>query len=137
MSSETIGILGFIVLFILMAIGLPIGVCMGIVGFVGMLFILPVQAAIVKMAITPYDLVSSYTFATLPLFILMGTCPPFYGTGRNALQGRQKMVRKDPWRSRYGNDRGMRRFRCRLCLCNCHGSDHGPCCPAGDEEEQL
>ena len=109
MSSETIGILGFIVLFILMAIGLPIGVCMGIVGFVGMLFILPVQAAIVKMAITPYDLVSSYTFATLPLFILMGTCPPFYRTGWNALQGRQKMVRKDPRRSRYGNHRGMRR----------------------------
>jgi C4-dicarboxylate transporter, DctM subunit len=83
MAPETIGYLGFIVLFILMAIGLPIGVCMGIVGFGGLLMILPSQAAFVKMAIAPFDLVSSYTFATLPLFILMGEVLLATGQGAN------------------------------------------------------
>ena len=46
---------------------------MGIIGFFGLLLILPAQAALAKMAIAPYDLVSSYTFAyTLPMFLLMG-----------------------------------------------------------------
>jgi tripartite ATP-independent transporter DctM subunit len=45
---------------------------MGTVGFFGLMLILPVQAAFAKMAIAPYDLVSSYAFATLPLFLLMG-----------------------------------------------------------------
>jgi C4-dicarboxylate transporter DctM subunit len=72
MSPETVGIYGFIVLFALMAAGLPIGVAMGMVGFFGLMLILPAQAALAKMAIAPYDLVSSYTFATLPLFLLMG-----------------------------------------------------------------
>ena len=72
MSPETVGIYGFLILFVLMAAGLPIGVSMGIIGFFGLLLILPAQAALAKMAIAPYDLVSSYTFATLPMFLLMG-----------------------------------------------------------------
>ena len=96
MSAETIGYLGFIVLFILMAIGLPIGVCMGIVGFVGMCLILPFQAAVVKMAITPYDLVSSYTFATLPLFILMGHVLLSTGQGGTLFQVARKWFGRTP-----------------------------------------
>jgi C4-dicarboxylate transporter, DctM subunit len=96
MSSETIGYLGFIVLFILMAIGLPIGVCMGIVGFVGMCLILPFQAAVVKMAITPYDLVSSYTFATLPLFILMGHVLLSTGQGGTLFKVAKKWFGRTP-----------------------------------------
>jgi C4-dicarboxylate transporter, DctM subunit len=96
MSSEMIGGLGFIALFILMAIGLPIGVCMGIVGFVGMAFILPLGAAVAKMAITPYDLVSSYTFATLPLFILMGHVLLATGQGANLFTLAKKWFGRTP-----------------------------------------
>src|SRR5512138_3756267 len=96
MSSELIGGLGFLALFILMAIGLPIGVCMGIVGFVGLASILPMQAAIAKMAITPYDLVSSYTFATLPLFILMGHVLLATGQGGNLFKIARKWFGRTP-----------------------------------------
>lgn len=72
MNPETIGYLGFLLLFCLMGAGLPIGVAMGIVGFGGLLLLLPFHAAIAKMAIAPYALISSYSFATLPLFLLMG-----------------------------------------------------------------
>jgi tripartite ATP-independent transporter DctM subunit len=82
LSSEVIGGLGFLALFILMTIGVPIGVSMGVIGFVGMAMILPFQAAVAKMAITPYDLISSYTFATIPLFTLMGTV--IFCTGQGA-----------------------------------------------------
>lgn len=96
MSPETIGALGFLVLFILMAIGLPIGVCMGVVGFVGLALILPFQAAIAKMAITPYDLVSSYTFATLPLFILMGSVIFSTGQGGTLFKVARKWFGRTP-----------------------------------------
>lgn len=96
MSSEVVGGLGFAVLFILMAIGLPIGVSMGIVGFVGMCFILPFQAAVVKMAITPYDLVSSYTFASLPLFLLMGHVILSTGQGASMFNASKKVFGRVP-----------------------------------------
>jgi tripartite ATP-independent transporter DctM subunit len=79
-----------------MAIGLPIGVCMGIVGFVGLALILPFQAAIAKMAITPYDLVSSYTFATLPLFILMGSVIFSTGQGGTLFKVARKWFGRTP-----------------------------------------
>jgi tripartite ATP-independent transporter DctM subunit len=72
MNPELIGLYGFIVLFILLALGIPIGVGMGVVGFVGLCLTLSVPAALTKMAIAPFELVSNYTFASLPLFLLMG-----------------------------------------------------------------
>ena len=72
MTPELIGVLGFIALFILLAAGMPIGVGMGIIGALGLCFTLSLPAAITKMAITPFELVSNYTFTSLPLFLLMG-----------------------------------------------------------------
>jgi tripartite ATP-independent transporter DctM subunit len=96
MSPEVIGGLGFLVLFMLMAIGLPIGVSMGTVGFVGLCFILPLKAAFVKMAITPYDLVSSYTFASLPLFLLMGHVILSTGQGASLFNASKKLFGRVP-----------------------------------------
>lgn len=96
MSAEVIGGLGFIALFALMAIGLPIGICMGIVGFVGMAMLLPLEAAMAKMAITPYDLISNYTFATLPLFILMGSVIFSTGQGESLFRVARKWFGRTP-----------------------------------------
>ena len=72
MSPELVGVLGFAALFVFLAAGMPIGVGMGIVGAVGLCLTLSVPAAITKMATAPFELVSNYTFASLPLFLLMG-----------------------------------------------------------------
>ncbi len=101
MSPETVGIYGFIVLFAVMAAGLPIGVAMGMVGFFGLMLILPAQAALAKMAIAPYDLVSSYTFATLPLFLLMGHVLLATGQGGTLFQVAKK------WFGRVGGGLAM------------------------------
>jgi C4-dicarboxylate transporter DctM subunit len=71
MTPVEIGIIGFIALFALLVLGMPIGFCMGLVGFVGMCFLFPFSAAFIKMATVPYDLMSSYALAVLPLFLLM------------------------------------------------------------------
>jgi C4-dicarboxylate transporter DctM subunit len=96
MSSELIGAYGFGVLFILLAGSIPIGVGMGIVGFVGLCLIVSVPAAITKMAIAPFDLVSSYTFATLPLFLLMGHIIFSTGQGEEIFKVAQKWFGRVP-----------------------------------------
>lgn len=71
MTPIEIGIIGFIALFALLVLGMPIGFCMGLVGFVGMCFLFPFPAALIKMATVPFDIMSSYSLAVLPLFLLM------------------------------------------------------------------
>jgi tripartite ATP-independent transporter DctM subunit len=72
MSPEMVGALGFAVLFVFLAAGMPIGVGMGVIGFFGLCLTLSVPAAITKLATAPFELVSNYTFTSLPLFLLMG-----------------------------------------------------------------
>jgi C4-dicarboxylate transporter, DctM subunit len=71
MTPVEIGLLGFVVLFVLLALGMPIGFCMGLVGFLGMCLLFPFSAAFIKMATVPFDIMSSYSLAVLPLFLLM------------------------------------------------------------------
>ncbi len=71
MTPVEIGLLGFIVLFLLLTLGMPIGFCMGLVGFLGMCLLFPFSAAFIKMATVPFDIMSSYSLAVLPLFLLM------------------------------------------------------------------
>jgi C4-dicarboxylate transporter DctM subunit len=71
MTPVEIGLLGVVVLFLLLALGMPIGFCMGLVGFLGMCLLFPFSAAFIKMATVPFDIMSSYSLAVLPLFLLM------------------------------------------------------------------
>lgn len=71
MDPLLIGLIGFILLFILLAFGMPIGLGMSTIGYAGMLYFLPGIAAATKMASTPFDQVSSYSLSVLPLFVLM------------------------------------------------------------------
>lgn len=71
MSLVTIGIIGIIILFTLLALGMPIGVGMGIVGVAGMWYVISGSAAYAKLAIPPFETVASYELAVVPLFLLM------------------------------------------------------------------
>jgi C4-dicarboxylate transporter DctM subunit len=70
-SPVTIGLIGIGVFFLLLAIGLPVGFAMILVGFVGFTCIVSVEAASIKLAMTPFASASSYHFSVIPLFILM------------------------------------------------------------------
>lgn len=71
MSPILIGLIGFILLFALFSIGVPVGFSMAAVGFAGMWYILGDVAAFAKITITSFETISSYDLATLPLFLVM------------------------------------------------------------------
>jgi C4-dicarboxylate transporter DctM subunit len=71
MSPILVGIIGFIVLFFLLAFGLPVGFGMALVGFGGFWYLISQSAAMSKLIVTPFDTVCSYDLAVLPLFLLM------------------------------------------------------------------
>ena len=65
-------IIGFIVLFGLLFLGLPIGVGMMMVGVVGFAVLTDVQPSLAMFGQIAYDTTLSYNLSVLPLFILMG-----------------------------------------------------------------
>jgi C4-dicarboxylate transporter DctM subunit len=83
MSPILVGILGFALLFLLLAIGLPIGAGMALVGFVGIWYLISDVAAFIKVAVVPFQTVTDYSLAVLPLFILMAQVVFASGMGRD------------------------------------------------------
>ncbi len=71
MSPEIIGIIGFILLLVLLAGGMPIGFALGFIGFVGLTILLTVEAAIIKVGVISFQISSHYELGVLPLFLLM------------------------------------------------------------------
>jgi C4-dicarboxylate transporter, DctM subunit len=72
MSGEMVGFLGFGGLFLLMAIGVPIGIAFLTVGFLGITFLTSMDTAIATITRIPYTWSSDYIFSSIPLFVLMG-----------------------------------------------------------------
>jgi tripartite ATP-independent transporter DctM subunit len=72
MSPEIIGILGILVMFALLALGMYIGMAMALVGFLGLCIIVGWQSGLSILGITPLAEGSSYTLSVIPLFVLMG-----------------------------------------------------------------
>ena len=81
MSPIVIGIIGFGIVLLLMALGIPIAVSMGGIGFLGFWYLTSLSGAIAKMAIVPFDIATSYDFSVLPLFILMAEIIVVTGMG--------------------------------------------------------
>ena len=82
MDNTAIAFLGFLALFILLFIRMPVGVTMMLVGTVGIYFIRP-QAAIPKLAGEIYNEASNYPLTIIPLFVLMGNLAGVSGMSRD------------------------------------------------------
>lgn len=72
MSGAEIGGLAFLILFILLAIRVPIGVAMLAVGIGGYAAIVGWSPTLNVLKTIAYEKFSSYTFSIVPLFLLMG-----------------------------------------------------------------
>ena len=66
------GGLSFAGVLVLMALNVPIGISMLVVGFVGFALISGFDPAMVVLGTTPFEAVSNYTLSVMPLFVLMG-----------------------------------------------------------------
>ncbi len=92
MTPVEIGALGFAVLFALLILGLPIGFTLGLVGFLGMCVLFPFSAAMLKMATVPFEIMSSYSLAVLPLFLFMANIVLVSGFGTDLFKVASKWL---------------------------------------------
>ncbi|MFQ5972006.1 MAG: TRAP transporter large permease [Alphaproteobacteria bacterium] len=82
MSDIEIGIIGFIALFVLLAIRMPVATAMMIVGFVGHL-VLNQRGALPSLAGETFHIPHVLSLTILPLFILMGNLAGISGMSRD------------------------------------------------------
>jgi len=68
----TVGIIGVTVMVFLMLIGVNIGFSMGIVGFIGYIYVAGWTAAFSILRTIPFYLADNFTLTVIPLFVLMG-----------------------------------------------------------------
>ena len=82
-SANWIGIGGIAVLLLLMALRMPIGVAMLLVGIVGFGLLNGWPAALAALGNYPYQYAAVYDFSVIPLFVLMGNLGSVSGMARD------------------------------------------------------
>ena len=71
-SREIVALLGFVGMFALLALRVPIGVAMGIVGVLGFGVLSGLKPALNLLSNVPLSVVTDYNLSIIPMFILMG-----------------------------------------------------------------
>lgn len=66
------GIAGIVLLIIIIFSGMPIGIVMGFLGFIGIAYVGGIMPAFTSIGTTPYGQAASYGMSVVPLFVLMG-----------------------------------------------------------------
>jgi len=82
MSTDLVAVGGFVVLFILMLLRVPVGMAMGLVGVTGFGFIVGGGPAMKLIGQTSMRTVTDYTFGIIPMFLLMGQFASHSGMSR-------------------------------------------------------
>ena len=83
MTPLIIGIICFLILIVLLALGVNVGTTMALVAFGGMASILTLDASMVKMATVPFSIMNDYNFAVMPMFVLMANIIASTGVGKS------------------------------------------------------
>lgn len=96
MSPVEIGLIGLLALFLLILLGVPIGISMGLVGAIGLWLVVSPSAAFVKVAVVPFQKVSDYDLAVLPLFLLMANIFAHTGIGKDLFNLAYKWLGRFP-----------------------------------------
>jgi tripartite ATP-independent transporter DctM subunit len=91
MSAEVIGAIAFFLVFGFIILEVPVGVSMGLVGFAGIVYFLDLPSALSIIGTTPWEAVSSYTLAVMPLFVLMGCISTESGISADIYKGMQAL----------------------------------------------
>ncbi len=82
MSNDWIAFLGFVALFVLMMLRVPVGMAMGLVGVTGYSVIVGPGPALKLVGQTSLRTVTDYTFGVIPMFMLMGAFVSVSGLSR-------------------------------------------------------
>lgn len=82
MDRDLVALLGFIGMFVLMAIRVPIGVAMGIIGVAGYGALAGTMPAINLFLNVPISVMTDYNLSVIPMFVLMGALAGASGMSR-------------------------------------------------------
>jgi tripartite ATP-independent transporter DctM subunit len=82
MSTDTLAVVGFVSLFILMLLRVPVGMAMGLVGVMGFGSIVGSGPALKMVGQTSMRTVTDFNFAVVPMFLLMGAFATTSGMSR-------------------------------------------------------
>ncbi|MDR7093635.1 TRAP transporter large permease [Hydrogenophaga laconesensis] len=72
MDRDLVALLGFVTMFALMAVRVPIGIAMGIAGVGGFALLSSTTPALNLLANVPLSVLTDYNLSVIPMFILMG-----------------------------------------------------------------
>jgi tripartite ATP-independent transporter DctM subunit len=92
MEPSTIAALTTAGMLVLLALGVPVAVCLGLPGFIGLYFIGGLNFALVQLESVPFDLTSSYAFTVLPMFLFMGNLAKNGGMARELYTAADRMI---------------------------------------------
>jgi C4-dicarboxylate transporter, DctM subunit len=82
MTTNTVALLGFVALFTMMFLRIPVGIAMGVVGVAGFGYLNGFTPAMRLLAQSPIRTVTDANFAVIPLFLLMGAFASTSGMSR-------------------------------------------------------
>jgi tripartite ATP-independent transporter DctM subunit len=92
MSANAVAILGFLSLFALMLLRVPVGMAMGLIGVSGFAYLVDGTAALKLVGTTSMRTVTDYTFGVIPMFLLMGTFVSNSGMSRDLFRAADGFV---------------------------------------------
>jgi C4-dicarboxylate transporter, DctM subunit len=87
MSTDAVAIIGFVSLFALMLLRVPVGMAMGLVGVTGFGYLVGSGPALKMVGQTSMRTVTDYNFAVVPMFLLMGSFASTSGMSRELFRG--------------------------------------------------
>ncbi|HLT26997.1 MAG TPA: TRAP transporter large permease [Zeimonas sp.] len=93
MNEHVVAVVGFVVLFVLMLLRVPVGIAMGLVGIVGFGYLnQDWSSAMSLLAQSPIRTVADVQFAVIPLFLLMGAFASASGMSRELFRASNAFV---------------------------------------------
>src|SRR4051794_7319678 len=92
MSTDAVAVLGFVALFALMLLRVPVGMAMGLVGVSGFGYLVGFSPALKLVGQTSMRTVTDYTFGVIPMFLLMGTFVSNSGMSRELFRAANAFV---------------------------------------------
>src|SRR4029078_7022976 len=100
MSNEACALPGFVSLFVLMLLRVPVGMAMGLVGITGFGYLTGLAPALKLIGQTTLRTVTDYSFGAIPMFLLMGAFVSGSGISRELFRAANTFV--GHWRGGLG-----------------------------------
>ena len=92
MSNEAVALIGFVSLFVLMLLRVPVGMAMGLVGITGFGYLTGFAPALKLVGQTTMRTVTDYSFGVIPMFLLMGAFVSVSGISRELFRAANTFV---------------------------------------------